>query len=230
MHPPNAERALDPAAVRDIAPVMFGLLPLGTAVGVALHDAGIAPVPGLATSLLLYGGTGNLAALTLVSAGAGPVAVLLAAVVVNARLLVYGAALEQRFRDQPRWFRWLGPQLIVDQSFAAATARDDLTDPARFRRYWLTAGALITTSWCVAIAAGVVMGPVLPPGTPLDIAAPATLVALLAPRLTNSAGASAGAAAALVAALTAGLPHHAGLFPAVLAGLVAGTQADRGRR
>lgn len=221
---------LDPAAVRDIAPVVLGLLPFGTVVGVAVHDAGVAPAPGLATSALLYGGTANIAALTLIGAGAGPAAVLLAVIVVNARLLVYGAGLEPRFRDQPAWFRWLGPQLIVDQSFAAATSRPDLADPARFRHYWLTTGAVIGAGWCSAIAGGLVLGPVLPPGTPLDIAAPATMAVLLAPRLTTRPGAAAAIAAAVVAALSAGLPHHAGLFPAALAGLVAGAVTDRGPR
>jgi hypothetical protein len=120
MHP-NADTVWQPvkqcddriAAVRDLAPVVLGLLPFGTVAGVTIHEASVAPGPGLDTALLMFGGIANIAALTLLGSGAGLLTVLVAVAVVNARLLVYGAGLEPRFRHQPAWFRWLGPQLIT---------------------------------------------------------------------------------------------------------------------
>ncbi|HXV94034.1 MAG TPA: AzlC family ABC transporter permease [Pseudonocardia sp.] len=215
------------AAVTDMAPVVLGVFPLGMVVGVAAHEASLAAGSGLLTSFLMYGGVANLTALTLAGSGAGVLAVLLAVLIVNARFAVYGASLEPRFRNQPAWFRWLAPHTIVDQTYAVATGRDDLDDDASFRRWWIAAGAVLGAGWCGAVAAGIVLGPVLPADSPLAIAAPACLVALLVPRLRELPGAAAAATAGVVAAVAAGLPHHAGLPMAVVAGLVAGAATDR---
>ena len=55
------------------------------------------------------------------AAGSAPIAVIATMVIVNARLMLYGAAIADRFRGQPRWFRIVGPMLLIDQTFAAAT-------------------------------------------------------------------------------------------------------------
>src|SRR5918995_6768392 len=73
-------------AVADIAPVVLGVLPLGMSVGIAARTAAVAPLTGLGTTLLMFGGAANLAARSLVGAGAGAgaVAVLGTVFVVNA--------------------------------------------------------------------------------------------------------------------------------------------------
>ena len=215
-------------AVADIAPVVLGVLPLGMSVGIAARTAAVAPLTGLGTTLLMFGGAANLAARSLV--GAGAVAVLGTVFVVNARLALYGAGLEPRFRAQPVWFRWLAPHLIVDQTYALAAERPELGDGARFRRWWLTVGAVLAAGWCAAVAAGFALGQSLPTGSALDVAAPACLVALLVPRLTDRPGIAASAVAAAVAVAGAALPRSTGLLAAVVAGVVAGTVAERAGR
>lgn len=218
-------------ATVDVTPLVIAVAPLGTVVGVAIHHASIDAGTGLATSLLMFGGAANLAAVTLVGSGAGALAVLGAVLVVNARLAVYGAALESRWRHQPSWFRWLGPQLIVDGTYALAAARPVTDDPDEFRRWWLTVGGLLGIGWGASIAAGVALGPILPADSPLSIAAPACLVALLVPRLTDLPGVAAAGVSALVASLLADLPQHGGLLVGVVAGLtVAGALDGRETR
>jgi predicted branched-subunit amino acid permease len=218
-------------AIADIAPVVLGVLPLGMVVGVAVHETSVGAGPGLFTSWLMFGGVANLTALALTGSGAGLLAVVGAVALVNARFAVYGAALEPRFRHQPSWFRWLAPHMLVDQTFAAAAAHDELRDDTWFRRWWLTAGAVLGAGWCIAVTAGIVLGPVLPAESPLAIAAPACLVALLVPRLKrSSAKASAGVAALVAVAGDGLLPYHAVIPVAILAGLVAGALTERLRK
>jgi predicted branched-subunit amino acid permease len=226
---PGGNRPRGPigTAVADIAPVMLGVLPLGTSVGIAARAAAVAPTTGLGTTLLMFGGAANLAALSLVGAGAGAVAVLGTVFVVNARLALYGAGLEPRFRAQPAWFRWLAPHLIVDQTYALAAGRPELGDGARFRRWWLTVGAVLAAGWCAAVAAGFALGQSLPAGSALDVAAPACLVALLVPRLSDRPGVAAAAVAAGVAVAGAAMPQSIGLLGAVVAGVAAGTLMER---
>jgi hypothetical protein len=47
----------------------------------------------------------------------GALTALSAAALINVRLLLYSASIEPRFRRQPRWFRWLGPALLIDQTY-----------------------------------------------------------------------------------------------------------------
>src|SRR4051794_38204597 len=126
---------------------MLGVLPLGMSVGIAARAAAVAPTTGLGTALLMFGGAANLAALSLVGAGAGAVAVLGTVFVVNARLALYGAGLEPRFRAQPAWFRWLAPHLIVDQTYALAVGPPELGGGARVRRGGAAGGARPCARW-----------------------------------------------------------------------------------
>jgi predicted branched-subunit amino acid permease len=217
-------------AVVDMVPALLGVLPLAVVVGVAAHEAALGVGFGTATSYLMFGGVANLAALDLAGSGASVAAVLAAVALVNARLAVYGAGLEPRFRDQPAWFRWLGPHTIVDQTYALATsARAGLDGPA-FRRWWLACGAVLGGGFCAAVGAGIALGPVLPSHSALAIGGPACLVALLVPRLNDRPARAAATAAAASAVLAAPL-QAAGLPLAVVAGLTAGALAERrGRR
>lgn len=107
---------IDRDALRDVLPVLVGIAPFALVI-VSLSQLEMSLWPGLAASALMYGGSAQLAAMNLI-AGAADIATILATVaVVNARLLMYGAALEPRFANQPRWFRWLVPQFIVDQTY-----------------------------------------------------------------------------------------------------------------
>jgi predicted branched-subunit amino acid permease len=219
---PPLRTRVEREAVRDVAPVALAVIPFGLVIAVTIVEQGLPLGIGYLSSLLIFAGSAQLAVLTLVGGGAGALAVVGAVAVINARLLVYGAALAPSFRRQPAWFRWLGPHLLVDQTYGLAAARTDLDDPARFRRYWLTIGAGIGTAWLVAIAAGLLLGPLLPASSPLDVATGALFVAMLVPRLSERRSMAVAAVAALVSVLGAGLPSGGGLPLAIVAGLVVG--------
>jgi predicted branched-subunit amino acid permease len=222
--PWGSRLAVDVRATGDILPVVGSLVPFGMLLGVAMGPLAIHPAGALLGTTLIYGGSAQLTLATLVEDGASAAATLAAVLIIQARLLVYGAALEPRFRDQPAPFRWLAPIMIVDQTYALAAARDaDLATPAAFRRYWWTLCGLLTLGWLGAVGAGMVLGPVIPTTSPLRIAIPALFVGILAPRLISSPAVAAALTAAAVAALCAGLPNSMGLIIGIVAGAVAGS-------
>jgi predicted branched-subunit amino acid permease len=219
-------------AVRDLVPVVVGLAPFALLIGVTSVRSGVGGGTGILSALLLAGGSGQLTAITLLAGGAGTGAVLAAVTVVNARFLLYAAALEPHFRDQPRWFRWAAPHFVVDPTYAMVTRRPDLADPARFRRYWLTAGAGLLLAWVATTALGAVLAPVLPASSALDVAAPAMFLAMLVPRLRERSAhtARAGAAvAAVTAAVASSLPAGLGLLVGIAAGVAAATVVSAAR-
>ena len=78
-------------AVRDLAPVVLGLAPFAMLIGVTAVRSGLGAGTGVLSSALLYGGSGQLTAITLMGSGAGAGAVLAAVTLVNARFLLYAA-------------------------------------------------------------------------------------------------------------------------------------------
>lgn len=215
---------------RDTVPVALSVAPFGLVIGATATQLGIPRVAGAATAAGLFSGAAHLAVLTTSAAGAGALTALGTAALINSRLLLYSAALADRFRAQPPWFRWFGPALLIDQTYAMVLARADLDDPARFRRYWSAAGGLLAACWVATVAAGSVLGPLLPAGSPLDAAAVVVLAGMLAPRLRAPRPAAVALTALLVAVLAAPLPGGVGLVLGIVAGLAVGAVLDRSRR
>ena len=205
-------------ALTDLAPAMVSLAPIGLVVGLAIGSSGIGTGPGLAGGLGIFAGSAQLSALDLLARGAAAGTVVVSVALINARLVLYAATLEPHFRGQPAWFRWLAPQFVVEFTVAVATARDDLSDAATFRRYWLSASAVLAAVWCALLALGATVGPALTGLADVLAVAPAAFfVALLAPRLSDRpAVAGAGTAFAVtgvlsvVGSLPAGVPLLAG--------------------
>ncbi len=219
-----------PGARRDGVPVARSRAPRGLVSGATARHVPVPPVANAAAAAGVFAGAAHLAALTALVSGAGVLTVLGTVALINARLLLYSAALEPRFRYQPAWFRWLGPALLIDQTYLMVTARDDLDDAAGFRRYWSVAGGALVAAWVCAVGLGSALGPLLPPGTPLAAAAVVVLAGMLAPRLTTARPVAVALTALLVAVVAAPLPGGLGVVVGIGAGLVVGVLLDRGRR
>lgn len=205
---------------RDALSLVPGVVPMGIALGVALAEMGAPPLASWLGAPLLVAGSAQLALMDQLDAGASVATAAVAALLVNTRFLVYGAALADRFARQPRWFRWLGAHYVVDQTYGLVAARigDDDSD-ADFRRYYTTAGTLLFAAWTLSVAVGTLAGPVLPAGLPLEFILPAMFLALVVPGLRHRSE--------VCAAVAGGSLALAGLAPtaSLLAGLAAGALA-----
>ena len=223
-------RDLRRAALRDILAVLPGVVPFGITLGIAAQSMGTGAPATLAGAVLVYGGSAQLATMTVLHTGAGMVAAVLSGLVVNARLLLYGAALEPRFRGQPSWFRLLAPQFIVDQTYLSAVGRPEVRG-ADFRRYWGWLAAFLLLGWFGAVTTGLLVGPRLPPLPHLALVGSALFVALLVPRLVGrDAVVAAGVSVAATVVVGRVAPEAA-----ILAGTVMGVAAalalrERSRR
>ncbi len=218
-------RSAGRAALRDVLPVGLAVAPFGLVVGMTISEVGVPPIASHVSSLLLFSGSAQLAVLLLLDGGAGLATVVVTAAVVSARFVVYGAALAPHFQQQARWFRWFGPHLLIDQTFGLITARGDLTEPTRFRRYWLTAGSAIGALWLTATVAGSLLSAVLPAGSPLEVATPALFVGMLVPRLSDRRAAGTAVAATVLVLLLRWLPGGVGLPLAIVGAMVTGVAA-----
>ena len=167
--------------------MLSAITPLGVAVGVALRELSAPPVLMWLGAPLMVAGASQLVLFDQIDNGAPFVAAALAALLLNGRFVIYGAALARRFNErQPAWFTTIGPHYIVDQTYAM-TLSDiaDIDTDDDFRRYFMTAGTTLLIAWTIAVGLGIVVGPLLPARLPLELVLPASFVALIAPTVTT---------------------------------------------
>lgn len=226
--------SVDRVAVRrgitDALPLYVPAVPFALVIGLAISESGINVFAGWSGSWLIFGGAAQLTLISLLGTGAGVVAAIVAALVVNARHLMYSAAMAPAFQHQPTWFRWLGPYTLIDQMFALATIESDGSDPETFRNYYLGAGFTFWTLWQVTTALGIAIGPIVPEEWNLEFAVPLLFVGLIVLGIDKSSKVVAAAVGAGVTFLFAGLPNRSGLLVGALAGVIAGTVIERVRR
>jgi len=222
-------RAAARRGVIDALPLFVPAIPFGLVIGLAITNTGMNPFVGWSGSWLIFGGAAQLTLITLLGGGVAVAAAVGTALVVNARHLMYSAALAPTFQRQPRWFRWFGPYLLVDQLFALATIRLE-DEPDSFRAYYLAAGALFWILWSVVVAVGLLLGPVVPEEWNLEFAIPILFIGLLVLGIEHWPELVAALVGAGVTYLAARLPSRTGLLVGAFIGMIVGFVAERIRR
>lgn len=222
-------RAMVRKGVGDALPLFFTVIPFALIIGLAVVESGMAPLVGWSTSPVIFGGAAQLVLITLLGTGTAVLAVISATLVIQARHLMYSAALAPVFQKQPRWFRWLGPYALVDQMFALAVVHSG-DDPVDFRSYYLGAASVYVVGWNLTTAAGLLIGPRVPAGWNLGFAVPLMFVVLLVVGIDRWPKIYAALAAAAATYLTAGLPNRMSLLIGGVVGIAVGLVASRLRR
>ncbi len=224
---PNRRGSSGPARTGSFAMLVLlpAYVPFALLIGAAAAARGES-LAGWAGSLLIFGGSAQLAAIRVMDRS-GPEAAVLTGLLVNARLLVYSASLARRWTGQPRWFRVVAAGLIIDPTWAAAELHaEGCGDLGEQRRYFLGAGFTLAAGWSAATAIGVLMGADLGPVN-LDVFAPLCLLGLVGGGFRVATTRAVMVAAGLVALITANWPNGTGLISAIIAGAAAGMANDR---
>jgi predicted branched-subunit amino acid permease len=213
------------AGVRAMAGWLPGMALYGLVVGVTAGRADVAALPAWLLGATIYSGGAQVAALDLLGAGAAPLIVVVTILAVNARLVVYSAALGTHWRTASGRWRALAAYLLVDPSFAVGVdryQRDGDGPPAAAHAHYLGGAAALWTTWLTASAVGVVAAGHLPAGLGLEFVMPLFLLGEAQRRLTTPAARRACAVAVVVAVLGTQVPLHLGLLVAIVAALAVG--------
>lgn len=225
----SVDRTTVRRGITDALPLFVPAVPFALVIGLTIVEGGVNPFAGWSGSWLIFGGAAQLTLVSLLGSGAAAVAATTAALVVNARHLMYSAALAPTYQKQPAWFRWLGPYFLIDQMFALVSLETD-ADPDTFRTYYLAAGMAFWSLWQITTALGLALGPVVPQEWNLAFAVPLLFIGLIVLGVDRSSKMVAALVGAGVAYVFAGLPNRSGLLVGGLVGIIAGTIAERMRR
>jgi 4-azaleucine resistance transporter AzlC len=207
-------------------PLVVSAIPFALVVALAITESGIGNLIGWSSAPIIFAGAAQLTLITLLGTGTAVVAAVSAALVINARHMMYSAALAPTFQKQPKWFRWLGPYALLDQTFALVILRKD-DDPKDFRTYYLACAATFIIFWNITVALGLMVGPVVPETWQLEFAVPVMFVGIVVMSIDRHPKAVAAIVGAGASYLFAGLPNRSGLLVGALFGIVAGVLADR---
>jgi len=147
--------------------------------GVLARAAGMDRLAALVMSATTFAGSAQFAVASILGAGGGLAAAVLAAVMLNLRYAPIGLSTAPVMVGS-RWRRLVESQLVVDESWAIAQ-RDGGMD----RHLLIGAGAALWCSWVGGTVLGLLAGDLIadPERLGLDAAFPALFLALLVPQL-----------------------------------------------
>jgi 4-azaleucine resistance transporter AzlC len=183
---------------RAAAPIGVAALAFGLSFGLVAQEAGLGVLAPIVMSATTFAGSAQFAAVSIIGAGSGALAAIVAALLLNARYGPISISVAHGFRGGVLR-RLLGAQLIVDETWALSGGGGPGFDVRRL----LGAGFVLWPCWVGGTVLGVLAGNLVgdPNRLGLDAAFPALFLALLVPQLRDRRSVVAallGAAIALV--------------------------------
>jgi 4-azaleucine resistance transporter AzlC len=219
-----------------MVPLWAGVVPFGASFGVIAREAGFGPLEAQLASVLVFAGSAQMAMVALYDEHAAPVAIVLTALVLNLRHVLYGLSLR---RVLPAGTTHPPLRLLAffltDESFGIAVndARSRVDDSARHRMrrpdaFLCGASLSLYAVFVVATLAGVTLGAVLPDAESLglEMVFPLSFLALLLPLLRSRRQVGVALVAAALAIVLGRFGGGAAVLGATLGGAGLGAWLD----
>lgn len=183
----------------------------GFVYGLAAREAGFSPIEVVAMSTIVFAGAAQFAAVGYVTSGLAWPAIMLLTALLNARHLLYSAALAPWLRHVPIWRRAVMAHVLTDEAFALSIAHFQRLGRTDERGFWIAAIASTFIPWNVATFAGSALGGQItdPNRLGIDIIFPAAMIGLAVGLVTGRrelVAAMVGAGVGVVAALLTSPP------------------------
>ena len=226
----GAVRAARRRLVIDALGIVFSAFGFGIVYGLAARETGFALTDALAMSVFVLAGAAQFAAVGLVAQGVPSLAIVGLTALLNARHLLYSAALAPWLTGRRRLERVAMAHVLTDETFALVLAHFQRLGRADAGGYWIAA-AFIVIPWVAATALGFTGGQLIPDPRrlALDVVFPAAMagiaVALVVGRRELVAAVVGGAFAVLFALL---VDPAVGIVAGGLAGPLAGLALPAG--
>jgi 4-azaleucine resistance transporter AzlC len=196
----------------------------GFVFGLAAREAGYSPIEAIAMSTIVFAGAAQFAAVGYVASGLAWPGVVFLTALLNARHLLYSAALAPWLREVPFWRRAVMAHLLTDEAFALTIGHFRRVGRTDERGYWIAAIASTFIPWNLATIGGVLLGAQIPDPARfgIDIIFPAAMIGLAVGLVTGRrelvaaiTGAGVGVVIALLTAPSIGIVVGGIVGPAV---------------
>lgn len=218
---------------RAFLPLSVGLVPWALVTGVAMRSTGLSVLESLGMNLVVFAGTAQLGTLPLIASGAPLWLIMVTALVLNLRFVIFSAALAPAFEGVPLRQRVLSGYLLVDGVFAVGAERMNACADRDWRMgFFLAPSVYAWALWQVFVACGVFGADVLPRNWSLEFMATIALITLLVPIATSRPMLLAALVGGAATVALRGVPLKLGMIAGILLGIGAGFAAEhwRGRK
>lgn len=215
-----------------MVPLWPGVMAFGATYAVLARAAGYSAIETQLMTLFVYAGSAQLTMVTLYAGGAGAVTIVLTALVLNLRHILYGLSADRQIDRDERPRRSIIAFFLTDESYGVTT-REWLAGRGS-AAFLLGTGLSLYTAFAASTLAGILFGSLLPDveRSGLDFIFPLSFLALLLPLLRSRLQvtvATLAAVTALVAGqfLTGGVTILLATSAAALAGVLLERRRER---
>lgn len=208
-------------------PLSVGLIPWAMVTGMAMIGAGLSPFQAMGMNVIVFAGTAQLGTLPLIAAGAPLWLIVVTALALNLRFVIFSAAISRGFHGAGTPLRWLCGHLLTDGVFACCTEKMLATADRGWRLgYFLAPSVWSWALWQVFALIGVFAAGSIPKHWSLEFMATIALLVLLVPMARQRPMLVAAIGSGVTAVLLRGMPLRLGLIVAIVVGILAGFAAE----
>jgi len=212
-------------------PMSVGLIPWALVMGMAMTSAGFTPLQAMGMNLIVFAGTAQLGTLPLIVAGVPLWLIVVTALALNLRFVIFSAAIAQGFRGIGAPLRWYSGHLLTDGVFACCFEKMLKVDDPHWRLgYYLAPSLWSWLLWQVFALIGVFAAGSIPKHWSLEFMATIALLVLLIPLAKQRPMLVAAISSGATAVVLRGMPLRLGLIVAIVVGIGAGFAAEHWSR
>lgn len=216
------------AGVRNFAPITLGAIPFGLVYGVSASEIGITPIEGIGMSIIMLAGAAQLVTIELLKSDAAAWVIVLSALVVNLRFMIYSASLAPYFKSFSMPWKLLDGYLLTDQPYALSISYfNEHPDAPHKHWYHFGHGLSLWVIWIASSAVGLFVGSVIPQSWSLGFVIPLMFLALVIPAIRGRSYLIAALVSGAVAVTAHSLPNNMGLLIAIICGIVTGISLEK---
>lgn len=208
-------------------PFSVGLVPWALVMGMAMSSTGFSPLEAMGMNVIVFAGTAQLGTLPLIAAEAPLWLIVVTALALNLRFVIFSAAIAPGFRGIGLPARWLSGHLLTDGVFATCLDKMLQVDDPRWRLgYYLAPSLWSWLLWQCFTLIGIYTAAIVPKSWSLEFMATIALIVLLVPMARIRPMLIAALVGGVSATLLRNMPLRLGVVVAIVLGIAAGFAAE----
>ncbi|MDO6561914.1 AzlC family ABC transporter permease [Amphritea sp. 1_MG-2023] len=209
--------------VRDLLPLMSGVLPFGLITGATGVSLGMDPAMVVGMTALFFAGSAQLAAYSLIQDNAPFIIIVATTMVINLRFAIYSASFAPILGPLPKRYRFSLAYILSDQVYGLCSMPMEMAKN-RSERIWYLAGVALAlyVTWMISVILGIVLGAGIPAHWSLEFTIPLAFLAMLVTTITSRLLFMVAMISGCCAIAFQLLPFNSGFIVAVVAGVSGG--------